>query len=279
MSPFRFGVLGENISYSLSPQIFEWGFQHCGLDGSYQIFDVKPNDVRKFLLHDTSWQGLSVTTPYKEVARELCSELSDSAKAIGAVNCVTRTSQGLVGDNTDEVGFRFALERLAGAVFEPEIAVVIGSGGAARAVLHALGEKYPLMRVEVVSRNPGETRTQLEPLGARFASFNVIDYQTAAQFMRDFPLVIQATPIGSGKMPGCPLPEPLKFRDKAVVLDLTYAPRKTRFLEYAERSGAQTQNGLIMLIAQAAAAFRIWTNRKFPLEQALQELLPQLSAA
>jgi shikimate dehydrogenase len=184
-----------------------------------------------------------------------------------------------LGDNTDVKGFSFLLDQVIEPDFVPEIALVIGSGGAGRAALQVLAERYPEMRMEVASRHPEIAQLGLGSLEAGFASFSTIDLETAAHFLHDFPLVIQATPVGSVKLPGCPVPEPLRFMSGGVVLDLIYAPYNTRFLEYAEQSGARIQNGLPMLLAQAAESFQIWTGKEFPLEQAMHELLPQLSAA
>lgn len=273
------GVLGENISYSLSPRIFDWAFRETGIEGEYRIFDVSHETVRPFLQQNASWHGLSITTPYKELAFATCDRLSATAQATSAVNVVTRTDDGLRGDNTDVAGFQFALNSLLKDSPAAELILVIGSCGAARAALSGLGELFPGARVEVATRRPEEAKRQLNNLMKIFRSSNVIELQTAAHFLRDFDLIIQATPVGSAKQPGVPLPERLTFREGAAVLEMIYAPHQTPFLKRAEECGARTQNGLIMLIAQAAAAFQIWTGKEFPLEKAMHELLPELNAA
>ncbi len=278
MSGLRLGVLGERISYSLSPAIFEWAFHETGVEGEYRIYDVPPPEMQSFL-HSGAFDGLNVTTPYKEQAANECIEFSPAARLTGAVNVLTSTARGLMGENTDVAGFQFALRDLVGAAFQPELILVIGSGGAARAALYGLSDLYSGARVEVATRNLARAQITLNPLLSRFASSSVIEVQTAAHFLRDFDLVVQATPVGSTKLPGSPLPERLNFREGAAVLDMIYAPRKTGFLERAEECGARTQNGLVMLIAQAAASFQLWTGREFPLDKAMHELLPQLQTA
>jgi shikimate dehydrogenase len=196
-----------------------------------------------------------------------------------AVNTIRRGREGLDGFNTDVAGFRLALERVSGETFHPRNALVMGSGGAARAVLLGLSANHKNTRVEVVSRDLDQAQSRLDSLLQVFPSHSYIDIETASHFMRDFDLVVQATPVGSAKLPGCPLRESLRFKTGAVVMDLIYAPRKTRFLEYAEQSGARIFNGLPMLIAQAAESFRIWTGFAFPLEKAMKNLLPELAAA
>ena len=277
MSGLQLGVLGENISYSLSPRIFEWVFRESGVNGEYHVFDLPHGQVREFLHQDSAWHGLSVTTPYKELAFESCSDLSPAAQAARAVNVLTRTKDGIHGDNSDVAGFQFALNLLVGTEPRPQSILVVGSGGAARAVLFALKEQYQSARVEVASRKPDAAQEELQSLLAPFASSNCIDPDTAAKSLADFDLVIQATPVGSFRQPGLPLPEPLVFRKGTLVIDLIYAPRMTRFLEHAQASGAILQNGLPMLIGQAAKAFRSWTGKAFPLDKAMHELLPQLT--
>lgn len=278
MSGLRLGVLGERISYSLSPAIFAWAFRETGVDGEYKIYDLPSGEVQSFL-HSGAFDGLNVTTPYKEIAFGECVDLAPAALKTGAVNALTSTPRGLTGENTDAAGFQFALRDLAGGAFQPELVLIIGSGGAAKAALYGLSDRYAHSRVEVATRNPDTTRATLDALLSGFASSSLIEVQTAAHFLRDFDLVIQATPVGSTKIPGIPLPEHLNFREGAVVLEMIYAPRKTVFLKRAEECGARTQNGLVMLVAQAAASFRIWTGREFPLDKAMRELLPQLQTA
>jgi len=279
MSKLRLGVLGENISYTLSPRIFEWALRETAVEGEYCVFDLPPDQAHDFLTRDRDWNGLNVTTPYKQLAYENCANLSSEAVATQAVNTIQRWREGLKGFNTDVVGFRFALETFAGKDFQPKNALVIGSGGAARAVIVGLSAKHKNVRMEVASRDLNQARSRLDSLLRIFPSHNCVDLETASHFMRDFDLVIQATPVGSAEQPGCPLREPLTFKAGAVVMDLIYAPRKTRFLEYAERSGARIQNGLPMLIAQAAESFGIWTGFAFPLEKAMKNLLPELAGA
>jgi shikimate dehydrogenase len=279
MSKLALGVLGENISYTLSPRIFEWAFREAGVEGEYRVFDLPLDKVRDFLTQHRDWDGLNVTTPYKQMAYENCANLSAEAVATQAVNTIQRGREGLEGFNTDVAGFRSALERLVGEDFHPRNTLVIGSGGAARAVMLGLSAKHRNVRMEATSRDIEKAGKQLDSLFQMFPSHSCLDLETASHFLRDFDLVIQASPVGGANLPGCPLREPLKFKVGAVVIDLIYAPRKTRFLDYAEQSGARIQNGLPMLIAQAAESFRILTGFAFPLEKAMKNLLPELAAA
>ena len=267
---FRCGLLGEHISYSLSPRIFEWGLRACRLDGEYRLYDL-PQDRAQELAGASNWQGLNVTTPHKIAALTWCHGLTDRAKAVGAVNVLLRKSGALWGDNTDVSGCEYALRRHSNLPGEVRRALVVGSGGAARAVLLALKQVFAPQQVSLASRDPRAACARLDIADKDLSHVRYLSLPAAAEQLDSFDLVVQATPVE------VPLPEPLRFRRGALVMDLVYAPRMTRFLQAAERSGAKTENGLVMLMAQAAASFEIWTGHAFPLERALAELLPEIA--
>ena len=267
---FRCGLLGEHISFSLSPRIFEWGLRACGLEGEYRLYDLPPNRAREVAGH-SGWHGLNVTTPYKCAALDWCHGLTERARAAGAVNVLLRRDDAVWGDNTDVCGCEYALKRHSNALSEIPRALIIGSGGAARAVLLALNQVFAPLHVSMASRDPQAAAARLGLVTSHLSQVQYLSFSAAAEQLDSFDMVVQATPVE------CPLSEPLHFRRGALVRDLVYAPRLTRVLQAAARSGAQTENGLIMLIAQAAASFEIWTERTFPLERALAELLPEFA--
>jgi shikimate dehydrogenase len=269
---FGCGLLGEHISYSLSPRIIEWGLRACGLEGEYLLYDL-PQDRAQELAGTSGWHGLNVTTPHKIAALSWCRGLTNRAKSVGAVNVLLRKNGVVWGDNTDVSGCEYALRRYSNLRREIRRALIIGSGGAARAVLIALNEVFAPQEVLIASRDPHAAAERLSLVAGHSLQVQCLSLSAAAEQLDSFDAVVQATPVES------PLPEPLHFRRGALVMDLVYAPRLTRFLQAAERSGAQTENGLVMLIAQAAASFKIWTEHVFPLERALAELLPEFAAA
>ncbi|RPH93931.1 shikimate dehydrogenase [candidate division KSB1 bacterium] len=275
---YRFGLVGENISYSLSPAIFEWGLREAGLSGEYRVHDISLEEL-PLLIRQKDWDGLSVTVPYKRPVYELCSDLTARASITGAVNTLYRKKNNLYGDNTDVLGFQLALSRRWIYSDDVRRALIIGSGGAARAVLVALGQSFAPLSLTVACRNPESARDDLGSLLDQFIPVQCCSLDQASHELASFDLVVQATPVGGVRVPGSVLPKPWVFKKNALVFDLIYAPRITEFLKTAEKCGADTENGLVMLIAQAAASFEIWTRMPFPLEHALKNLLPELQAA
>lgn len=272
---YRLGILGQSISYSLSPAIFAWAFRRTGLDGEYAVFDL-PVQAAEELIRSERWDGLSVTVPHKTLARELCSDLTTVARKTGAVNTLSRRQGRVWGDNTDVAGFRHALRRSVPRCEALRRVLVIGSGGAARAIIVALRECTEALEIAVASRLPEQARRRLHATSEFTCAVQVISLPEAAGALASFDLIVQATPVGSARNPGLPLPAPLRFAPHAHVFDLVYSPVATEFLRAAKECGAHSENGLVMLIAQAAASFETWTGVVFPLDEALTDLLPNL---
>lgn len=262
---YRLGLLGENISYSLSPLIMDWAFEQTGIEGEYRLYDVACSEL-SLELQRSDWHGLNVTVPHKTAVFQACEAYSERASGSRAVNTLFRKNGLLWGDNTDIVGFAYVLQdRLKVMAAPPKNVLVIGDGGAARAIHNVVKEQMPQAKITFASRQPK-------------SECRAITLPEASENLDRFDLVVQATPVGSTKVGGLPLPGPLVFQPDAVVIDLVYAPRKTPFLHAAESYTPRIENGLRMLVAQAAASFEIWTGRIFPLEKAMRELLPELSS-
>jgi len=274
--PLRLGLVGKNIPYSLSPAIFEWGFEVTEIAGRYVIHDLEEESLPS-LIASAEWDGLNVTIPYKAAAVRFCAQLTPVARDAGAVNTLFRKDGEVWGDNTDLAGFGYALARRRAPNETFHNVLVIGSGGAARAVVVALGKGYHQMAITVASRDAARARRKLgefvESTDLSFASL-----ENARESLEGFDLVVNATPTGGASCPGSPISPPLRFNPAALVMDLIYEPRRTMFLEQAKACGARTENGLVTLIAQAAASFLVWTGKEFPLKRAMIELLPRLKA-
>lgn len=274
---YRFGLIGEHIASSLSPVLFSWAFQHTGTSGSYTLFDFPRRLARSFLLRArVDWDGLNVTAPHKDLVYTICDELTDTAMKVRAVNTLVRKQSKLIGYNTDVAGFRYALEQKLEVVSRADRVLIIGTGGAARAALVAVSQVLSPLEIAVASRRPVDALDRVAPvLPAPFAPV-LLTHTKARKRLHEFDVVVQATPVGHLSNPGFPLEPPFTFKPGAAVFDLIYSPRKTLFLEAAESFGAITENGLVMLLAQAAESFQIWTGKPFPLEHAVRELLPEL---
>ncbi|MCB1059405.1 MAG: shikimate dehydrogenase [Calditrichaeota bacterium] len=274
---YRFGLIGEHIATSLSPVMFSWAFQHTESSGSYTLFDFPRRLARSFLLRArVDWDGLNVTAPHKDLAYTLCDELSETAQRARAVNTLVRKQGTLIGYNTDVAGFRFALEQRLELVSHAEKVLVIGTGGAARAALVAISQLLTPNEIAVASRRPADALERItHVLSAPFAP-TLITHAKARKRLHEFDIIVQATPVGHLSNPGFPLDPPFAFKPGALVFDLIYSPRRTLFLETATSFGAIPENGLVMLLAQAAESYQIWTGKPFPLELAVRELLPEL---
>ena len=201
--------------------------------------------------------GLSVTIPHKAAALDAVDEVTDAARAVGAVNTVVPTAGGrLRGDNTDGAGF---LASLADEGFDPtgRICAVLGAGGAARAVVHALAGAGAA-EVVVVNRTPARAESTAALAGANGRVGSAADVLRAD-------LIVNATPLGLAGSQELPI-DPALLREGQLVVDLVPNPAVTPLMRAAGERGAGVAGGLGMLVHQGARAFELWTGRPAPLE-------------
>ena len=243
------------MRHSLSPAIHNAAFAAAGLDWAYLAFEVTPGDVRALLdgARAAGVRGLSVTMPLKEVVADAMENLTPTASALGAVNTVIVGHDHLTGANTDGDGFVDAL-----APWSPagRRCVVVGAGGAARAVVLALA-RSGAADVAVVARAP-ERAARAIALGGRRGD---------SQDVRRADLVVNATPVGMDATPeaGRLAVDEELLGPGQVVVDLVYHPLRTPLLSAAARRGATAVDGVGMLVHQAGHAFRAWTGLDPPL--------------
>jgi shikimate dehydrogenase len=254
------GLIGDPVAHSLSPIMHNAAFRALGIDASYELWqtDAGNIDARIARVRLEDVLGANVTVPHKQAVMARMDEVSDTARQIGAVNTIVKTGAGLRGDNTDAFGFRRSIE-MAYPDLSPKRAIVLGAGGASRAVIVALQE----MRLEhIVLSNRTEARAQ--SLGAEFG-VEVIPWDSVAE--RAFPgadLVVNATALGwHDEMP---IDETALDRlpEGALVMDLTY--RETPLLRAAKGRGHHALDGLGMLIHQGARSFELWLGQEAPVE-------------
>jgi shikimate dehydrogenase len=240
----KFGLIGKNISYSFSKKYFIEKFSKDLFDDcTYENFDI-PNieEFPNILKNNPDLKGLNVTIPYKEAIIPYLDTISDKAYKIGAVNVIRFTKKGnLKGYNSDWFGFKKSLEPL----LQPhhKKALILGTGGAAKAVAYAL-EQLGIFYTYV----------------SREASENTIDYNRInATTFDNYQIIINCTPLGTSpnikEYP--PIPYTF-FTEKHIAFDLIYNPEETQFLKNAKKHGAQIKNGQEMLIFQAEKAWKIW---------------------
>jgi shikimate dehydrogenase len=264
------GVIGDPVDHSLSPVLHNAAFGALGLDWAYLAFPVPAGQVPAALagMRALGLDGLSVTMPHKAAVAAGVDRLSPAAARLGAANTVVRRGDLLAGESTDGDGFLAALRDDEGWDPAGRRCVVLGTGGAARAVALALGQAGAA-EVAVVGRRPelAEATARLAGAAGRPAG---VEAAEAAE------LVVNATPVGMTgvvAMDGQPVPPGIPFGIDAgrlsrgqLVVDLIYSPAVTPLLDGARRRGSRTANGLGMLIHQAALQFRLWTGEDPPLE-------------
>lgn len=253
-------VIGHPIRHSISPVIHNAAFRALDLDWVFTAFEVAPGRAAAAVegARDLGLAGLSVTMPHKADVIRALDRLTPIAETLGAVNTVLRHgTRELVGDNTDGAGFLDALRTDEG--FDPAgcRCLVVGAGGAARAVVVALAGAGAA-EIVVANRTPSraEEAAALAPEVARAGSADEAD---------SLELIVNATPQGMAGDLSLPV-QAAALGPGQLVVDLVYHPAHTPLVEAARERGAAAANGLGMLIHQAAHAFRLWTGEDPPLE-------------
>ena len=263
----KLGLIGYPLGHSLSPALHEAALRSCGLDGSYALFPVPPDDkqgIKDLLARVRNGEitGLNVTIPHKQNVIGLLDELSPVAKAIGAVNTIYRRNSRLLGENTDAPGFLADSSRFLTTETRRHgnlEALVLGAGGSARAVVYAL--LHSGWNVTLAARR----MEQAKQLAVSFTQdkLSVTNYPLSSIDLSNIKLIVNTTPIGMApNVEQSPWQENLPLPPHAVIYDLVYNPRETQFVRDASAQGLRATTGLGMLIEQAALAFEIWTGHK-----------------
>ncbi len=262
------GVMGWPVEHSLSPRVHGYWLEHHRIDGVYVPLAVAPRDLERALtaLPALGFRGVNLTLPHKERALGLCHEADDLARRVGAVNTIVVRDGKLIGSNSDGFGF---LENLkAGAPgWRPEAAsaVVLGAGGAARAVVAALIDAGA-PQVRIVNR----TRPRAEALAASLGgTISVHGWKQRHAALAGAGLLVNTTSLGMAGQPPLDLDLGGLPRD-AVVSDLVYAPLMTPLLEAARARGNPLVDGLGMLLHQARPGFEAWFGSRPEVTDALR---------
>lgn len=265
----RLAVIGCPIKHSVSPPMHRAALDACGIDATYQPLEVAPDHLPAFVatLRSDGWIGVNLTVPHKEAVIPLLDLLSPESEAIGAVNTIQVREGRLVGYNTDAGGFLRSLRE--DGRFEPfgQDVVLLGAGGAARAVVWALA-RAGTGRIWVFNRH----RERSVRLAEAARWWNPRTEVAAADWDQDdlesklqtSALLVNATSVGL-KESDTPLPVAL-IPSGILVMDLIYNPRPTRLLRDAAVRGARTLDGLSMLVHQGAEAFELWFGKPPPLD-------------
>lgn len=268
---YHLGLLGWPLRYSLSPDIHTAALQALDLDGDYHLLPMPPFPAGEATLIGVlermrrgELQGLNVTVPHKQMILDYLDRLTPAAGAIGAVNVIFREGEDLVGDNTDRDGFLKDLE----TTLSPAVGggLVLGAGGAARAVAHGLCELG--WRVWIAARQLSRAGDFVDVLREQgFQSVSVLPLETdeIESISSVCTLVVNATPVGMApQTEASPWPSTLALPLGASVYDLVYIPEETMLTKAASKAGLPATTGLGMLIEQAALSFERWTGQPAP---------------
>jgi shikimate dehydrogenase len=239
----RFGLIGKTLSHSFSKNYFTQKFAQEHIDNCrYDLFELKTiEDLPALLLSYPDLEGLNVTIPYKQDVIPFLDEATEVVKEIGACNCITIAGGKLKGFNTDVVGFKRSLE--THLQHGHDKALILGNGGAARAVQYALQELG--IEYKLVSRRKTGDGLGYEDIGE--------------EILNQYTLIINTTPLGMYPNVDDAPPIPYQYLSpRHLLFDLIYNPAKTKFMQNGEERGARIANGHEMLILQAEESWRIW---------------------
>lgn len=244
----QYGLIGKSIQHSFSPRYFAQKFEREGIaHAQYDLFPLAQiEDFPALVASQSNWGGLNVTIPYKEQVIPYLDELSAGARAVGAVNTIAFEAGRLVGHNTDVIGFKNALLALLPQHYQHLKALVLGTGGAAKAVAYVLEQLN--LSYRYVSRKEGFGR--------------LLYTQITKEILDESPIIINTSPVGQHpnlhEAPNLPY---IELGTAHFLMDLIYNPAETLFLKRGKEQGAAVLNGLPMLEGQAEAAWSIWTGR------------------
>jgi shikimate dehydrogenase len=275
--PIRLGVFGDPVSHSLSPQMQNAGLKECKIDMQYARFHIRPNELASAisLLTKLDFAGINLTIPHKIAALRLVDVVDENARRIGAVNTIKIDGGKLRGFNTDGRGFSRAIRDEFSVDLRDLRVMVLGAGGAARAVAIQCGKEncerlvIANRTLEKATRLVGELREffsgpkVLGPV-ARLQAIAV--EESAIRFqIANVDLIVNTTPLGLNRADASPIPARL-LAPHLMIYDTIYTETRTPFVAAASEAGARGANGLSMLLHQGALAFEIWFDREAPID-------------
>ena len=248
-----YGLLGEKLGHSLSPQINKIILERNNTEGSYKLFEIPKERIGDFVeaIKLLKVKGFNVTIPYKETIIKYLDYISSEAEKIGAVNTVMLKDNKLYGYNTDYFGIDIMLKNKEIDV-ENKVAVILGSGGACKAVITYLLDNN-IRKIYIVSRNPKNINLRND------SKIEITDYNRLKSIEGN--LIINSTPVGMYPNIDCSVVDREIIKKFEVAIDLIYNPTQTKFLKLAYQEGKITVGGLHMLIGQAVKSQAIFNDK------------------
>lgn len=266
----RAGVIGHPLGHSISPALFKAAFDAAGIDATYEAWDTPPENLqgRVDALRGADYLGANVTVPHKTEIQALLDGRDEIATKAGAVNTIVHRDGKLTGHNTDVGGFARSLREDAGFDAKGKATMLLGSGGAARAVALALIDAGASV-IYVVARQPRKLDRMVVDLKPLTTTGTTITwaYWGDGSFLRSLAeadLLVNCTPLGTNgsESAGQPAVDASLINPETTVYDLVYNPMETPLVAAAKTRGAKAFSGLGMLVNQAAESFRLWTGQE-----------------
>jgi shikimate dehydrogenase len=276
-----YGVIGDPIAHSKSPVLHKAALKALQLPGDYQAFHVLPTELKKIIARVRTGEitGLNVTVPHKVAIKKLVDRLTPEAQAIGAVNTIYHSQGKLIGHNTDGAGYLASLKNEASFAPKGKYAVMIGAGGAALAVGHALCQAE-IKSLHIANRDGKKAIKFAKRLANSYprlilsaGNLDSLNEQTLGKAH----LLVNTTQMGMQDTPWIALNFLKSLPRTALVSDIVYNPRQTELLKAARRLKLKTHEGLGMLLHQGALAFQKFTGKKAPIDVMRRALLKALS--
>jgi len=262
-------IIGYPLGHTISPAMHNAAYKHLGLDYEYIPLEVPPEDLSKAVegLRALHFAGFNVTIPHKEAIVPYLDEVTKLARRIGAVNTVQNQEGKLIGYNTDGPGFVESLKAEAGFDPKGKKVVILGAGGAGRAVAVSLAQEgaQTIYLYDVLLK---KAQNLAEYLSDNFnSSIQALPLASLPASLTKSQLLVNCSPLGMHpKTDESPLPENIQLHKKLTVYDLVYNPKETKLLQQAKEVGAKAVSGLGMLVRQGALAFTVFTGKPAPLE-------------
>ena len=250
-----FGLIGEKLGHSLSPEIHESLYDKISMNAKFNLFSVNKNDISNVVnsLKVLGVTGSNVTIPYKEIIMQQLDFVSDEAKKIGAINTIFIKDGKSFGYNTDYYGFKKMLER-ENVIFKDREFYVLGSGGASKARVHCLLDQGA-SKVVMVSRDKNLASKKFSGV----SKMEFLNYDELSKIEKSY-AIVNTTPCGMFPNVETSAVEKEVFSKFEIACDIVYNPEETKFLQDAKDSGLKIVKGLYMLVAQAMKAEEIWND-------------------
>lgn len=268
--PFKFGLIGHNIAYSKSAEVFNAIFKIKDIHGTFENFDLKPESFEQDFnsIIEQGNIGLSVTIPYKTRVIPLLNELDPAANALQAVNSIAVSGTKLIGYNTDTFGFALPLKPHAPDL-NNGVALILGCGGSAKAGLYALHSEFGISRFIVLGRSL-EKLTKFKNAFQKTITSSTIQTETFDKYFQfsaeNYSIVVNCTPLGGwNHLADLPLPHNFDWSSSQFYYDLNYNSNN-RIVQDALKNGLTVYDGSRMLVGQAVKSFEIWTGLQIDFE-------------